>query len=135
MGVFQNAMFFLQETEEYSGLCEQERYRDGASMHGLPKGFASCHALILKGAEECLYRRFVSLFGHGVGIRIEKRFSAPRQRNDQRKFRNEFGQDPPHINSIKKFFKNFNQRVQKNTLCFLLNGQHVLYFVANLRLY
>ena len=25
----------------------------------------------------------------------------------QRKFRNEFGQDPPYINSIKKWFKNF----------------------------
>ena len=25
----------------------------------------------------------------------------------QRKFRNEFGQDPPHINSIKRWFKNF----------------------------
>ena len=25
----------------------------------------------------------------------------------QRKFRNEFGQDPPHTNSIKKWFKNF----------------------------
>ena len=25
----------------------------------------------------------------------------------QRKFRNEFGQDPPHTNSIKRWFKNF----------------------------
>ena len=53
----------------------------------------------------------------------------------QHKFRNEFGQDPRHPNSIKRFFKNFNQRISKNTLCFLLNGQHALYFVANLRLY
>ena len=29
--------FFLRETDKYSGLCEQERYRDGASMCGLPK--------------------------------------------------------------------------------------------------
>ena len=49
----------------------------------------------------------------------------------QRKFSNEFGQNPPHNNSIKRWFKNFNQRIPKNTLCFLLNGQHVSYFVAN----
>ena len=43
------------ETDEYSGLChlcEQERYRDQASMRGLLKGSDSCHALILRGAEE-----------------------------------------------------------------------------------
>ena len=34
---------FLQETDKYSGLCEQERYRDGAPMRWLPKGSASCH--------------------------------------------------------------------------------------------
>ena len=46
---------FLRETDEYSGLCQQERYRDEASMHGLPKGSASCHALISRGAGECFY--------------------------------------------------------------------------------
>ena len=63
------------ETDEYSGLChlcEQERYRDQASMRGLLKGSDSCHALILRGAEESLYRRFGSLFGLGVGIRNER---------------------------------------------------------------
>ena len=64
--------FFLRETDEYSRLCEQERYRDGAPMHGLSKGSASCHALILRSAEESLYRRFDSLFGLGVGIRNER---------------------------------------------------------------
>ena len=54
-GVPKLQYFFLQETDEYSELCEQERYRDGASMRGLPKGSASCHALILRGTEECLY--------------------------------------------------------------------------------
>ena len=28
---------FLQETDEYLGLCEQEHYRDGATMGGFPK--------------------------------------------------------------------------------------------------
>ena len=36
---------FLQETDQYSGLCDQERYRDGASMRELPKDSTSCHAL------------------------------------------------------------------------------------------
>ena len=66
--------FFLRETDEYSGLCEQERYRDGAPMRGLPKGSASCQALILGGVEESLCRRFGSLFGLGVEILIEKKF-------------------------------------------------------------
>ena len=47
---------FLQETDKYSLLCEQERYRDGAPMRWLPKGTASCHALILRDAEKSLYR-------------------------------------------------------------------------------
>ena len=63
---------FLQEIDKYSGLGEQEHYRDGAPMHWLPKGFASCHALILRDAEESLYRRFDALFGLGVGIRNEQ---------------------------------------------------------------
>ena len=42
---------FLRETDEYSGMCEQERYRDGASMHELPKDSASYHSLISQGAE------------------------------------------------------------------------------------
>ena len=46
---------FLRETDEYSGLCEHERYRDGAPMRGLPKGSDSCHALILQGAEKSLF--------------------------------------------------------------------------------
>ena len=71
-GVPKLQCFFLQETDKYSGLCEQEHYRDGASMHGLPEGFDSCHALILRGAEESLYRRFSSLFGLGVGIQNER---------------------------------------------------------------
>ena len=64
--------FFLQETDNYSRLCEQERYRDGALMPWLPKGSASCHALILRDAEESLYRRFGSLFGLDIGIRNER---------------------------------------------------------------
>ena len=63
---------FLRETDEYSGLCEQERYRDGAPMRGLPKGFASCHALILRGSEEFLCRQFGLVFTLGVGIRNER---------------------------------------------------------------
>ena len=63
---------FLQETDKYSGLCKQERYRDGAPMRCLPKGSASCDALILRDAEESFYRRFGSLFGLGVGIRNER---------------------------------------------------------------
>ena len=65
------AMSFLQEIDEYSRLCEQEHYCDGASMCGLSKGSASCHALISQGIKECLYRLFVSLFGLGVGIQNE----------------------------------------------------------------
>ena len=73
-GVPKLQCFFLRETDEYSGLCEQERYRDGVLMRELPKASASCYAVILRGAEESLYRRFGSLFGRGVGIRNEKRF-------------------------------------------------------------
>ena len=51
-----------------SGLCEQERYCDGAYVRGLLKGSASYHALIFRDAEESLSRRFNSLFGLGVGI-------------------------------------------------------------------
>ena len=43
---------FLRETDEYSRMCEQERYRDRASMRGLPKGSASYYSLISRGAEE-----------------------------------------------------------------------------------
>ena len=46
---------FLQETDKYSGLCEQERYRDGAPMRWLPKGQRM-------GAPS----RFGSLFGFGA---------------------------------------------------------------------
>ena len=35
---------FLQETDQYSGLCNQERYRDGASMRELLKDSTSRHA-------------------------------------------------------------------------------------------
>ena len=63
---------FLQETDKYSVLCEQERYRDGAPMRWLPKDSASCHALILRDAEESLYRRFGSLLDLGVEIRNER---------------------------------------------------------------
>ena len=35
-GVPKLQYFFLRETDKYSGLCEQERYRDGAPMRGLP---------------------------------------------------------------------------------------------------
>ena len=66
------AMFFLQETDEYSGLCKQERYCDGVPMHGLPKSSTSCHALILQGTKESLYRQFGSLFSLGVGIWNER---------------------------------------------------------------
>ena len=51
---------FLQETDKYSGLCEQECYRDGALMRWLPKGSGSCRALILRDAEESLFRQFGS---------------------------------------------------------------------------
>ena len=62
----------LQETDEYSGLCEQECYRDGAPMHWLPKVSTSCHALNLRDAKESLFRQFGSLFGLGVGIQNER---------------------------------------------------------------
>ena len=71
-GVPKLQWFFLREIDEYSGLCEQDRYRDGASMRGFPKGSASCHAMILRSGEESFYRRFGSLFGLGVGIRNER---------------------------------------------------------------
>ena len=45
-GVSKLQCFFLQETDKYSGMCEQERYRDRALMRWLPKGSASCHPLI-----------------------------------------------------------------------------------------
>ena len=64
-GVPKLQCFFLQETDEYSGLCEQERYCDGVPMHGLFKSLASCHTLILQGTEESLYRQFGLLFGLG----------------------------------------------------------------------
>ena len=54
-GVPKLQCFFLRETDEYSKLCEQERYRDRAPMRGLPKGPASCHVLILRGAKESLF--------------------------------------------------------------------------------
>ena len=54
-GVPKLQCFFLRETDNYSGLCEQERYHDRALMRGLPKGSASCYALILRGAEESLF--------------------------------------------------------------------------------
>ena len=74
--------FFLRETDKYSGLCEQERYRDGALMRGLTKSSASCHALILRGAEESFYRRFGSLFGLGVGIRKRNKKLFPHSLQD-----------------------------------------------------
>ena len=79
-GVPKLQCFFLRETNKYSGLCEQERYRDTASMCGLPKGSASCHALILRSTKESLYRRFGSLFGHGVGIENERCLEYQRTR-------------------------------------------------------
>ena len=63
---------FLQETDKYSRLCEQEHYCDGAPMRWLPKGSASSHALILRDAKESFYRRFNSLFGLGGGIQNER---------------------------------------------------------------
>ena len=53
-GVPKLQCFFLRDTDKYSELYEQERYRDGASMRRLPKGSASCHALIIRGDEESL---------------------------------------------------------------------------------
>ena len=64
-GVPKLQCFFLKETDKYSGLCEQERYRNGTPVRWLPKGSAFCHALILRDAEESLYRRFGSQFGLG----------------------------------------------------------------------
>ena len=63
---------FLRETDEYSELCKQKRYRDEASMLGFPEGSTSCPALISRGAEKCLYRRFGSLFCLGVGVRNKR---------------------------------------------------------------
>ena len=54
---------FLQEIDKCLGMCEQERYRDGAPIRWPPKGSTFCHTLILRDAEESLYRRFGSLFG------------------------------------------------------------------------
>ena len=72
-GVFQSCIVSFFEKLPNTQGCKQERYRDGAPMRGLPKDSASCHTLILRGAEESLYRPFGSLFGLGVGIRSEKR--------------------------------------------------------------
>ena len=51
---------FLQETDQYSGLCDQERYRDGASMRGLPKDSTSCHALSHKAPKNVFKTSFIS---------------------------------------------------------------------------
>ena len=56
---------FLQETDKYSRLCEQKRYCDKAPMRWLPKGSASCHALILRDAEESLYDGLVHCLALG----------------------------------------------------------------------
>ena len=71
-GVLRLQCSFVQETDKYLELCEQEHYCDGAFMRGLSKGSASCHSLISQGAEECLYRQFGSLFGLRIGIRNEQ---------------------------------------------------------------
>ena len=43
----------------------------------------------------------------------------------QRKFRNEFGQDPPHTNSIKRWFKNFMETDLISLGCDeMLHAQH-----------
>ena len=47
-GILKLQYSFLQETDQYSGLCDQERYRDGASMRELSKDSTSCHALFHK---------------------------------------------------------------------------------------
>ena len=62
---------FLQETDEYSELFEQEHYRDGVSMPRLSKGSASSRTLISRGAKECLYGLLGSLLGLRVGTQNE----------------------------------------------------------------
>ena len=55
-GLFQSCnVSFCEKVDEYLGVCEQENYYDGTPMCGLPKGSASCHALILQGAEESFF--------------------------------------------------------------------------------
>ena len=71
-GVCSKVAMFLQETYEYSGLCEKEHYCDGVPMRGLPKGPTSCYTLILQGTEKSLYRQFGLLLGLEVGIQNEQ---------------------------------------------------------------
>ena len=49
--------FFLQKTDEYSELCEQERYRDGTSMRGVPKIESKSDAhCVLRYSRHCSFR-------------------------------------------------------------------------------
>ena len=43
----------------------------------------------------------------------------------QCKFKNDFGQDPPHINSIKRWFKNFMEIEYCLDIMRATNGAHV----------
>ena len=48
---FKVAMFLSVRKDEYLGLCNQEHYHGGVSMHGLPKGSIFCHILISQGTK------------------------------------------------------------------------------------
>ena len=51
---------FLQETDQYSGLCDQEHYCDGASMHEFPKDSTTCHALSHKAPKNVFKTSYIS---------------------------------------------------------------------------
>ena len=48
----------------------------------LPKGSASCHALISHGTNKCLYRWFGSLFGLGVGFKMSDALIIIKEHNE-----------------------------------------------------
>ena len=44
----------FRKTDQYSGLRDQERYRDGASMRELPKKVCLLSRTVSQGSEKCL---------------------------------------------------------------------------------
>ena len=59
-GVIPKLQCSFRKTDQYSGLRDQERYRDGASMRELPKGSVSCHTLSHKALKNVFKTSFVS---------------------------------------------------------------------------
>ena len=53
----------FRKTDQYSGLCDQEHYRDRASMRELPKDSTSCHALSHKAPKNVFIDGLVHCWG------------------------------------------------------------------------